>query len=59
MIDTFPEYRLVMSKITLVPTQHDAAGAIDRPGNVALYFLDLVQELVGNTDVVRMPEFIL
>ena len=27
--DKFPEYRLSISKITLVPTQHDAASPID------------------------------
>jgi hypothetical protein len=55
----FPENRLSMSKITLVPTHHDAASAIDCPSAIAARLLHLVQEIVGNTDVIRMAELIL
>jgi hypothetical protein len=55
----FSELWLAINKIPLVPTEHDAASAIDRASIVILHFSNLVHEIVGNTDVVRVAEIVL
>jgi len=55
----FSELRLAVDKIPLMPTEHDAASAIDRASIVILRFSNLVHEIVRHTDIVSVAEIVL
>lgn len=50
------ELRVAISKIPLVPSQHKAARAIDHARIVKCCFVKLINEIVGNTDIIHMAE---
>jgi hypothetical protein len=51
-----PEFRFMIGKAPLMPTEHDATGAADCTNFVIGLFLKLVQEIVSDADVVYMAK---
>ena len=54
-----PEFRFMIGKTPLMPTEHDATCAADCTNFVIGLFLKLVQEIVGDADVVCMAKQVL
>ena len=53
------DLRTASSKNPLVPTQHDPSRTIDRANILICCFAHLINEIVGDTDVICIAEIVL
>jgi hypothetical protein len=53
------DLRIAIGKNPLMPTQHDPAGTIDRASILICCFANLVNEIMGDPDVICIAEIVL
>ena len=51
--------RIAISKNPLVPTKHDPSRTIDRANILICCFANLINQVVGDTDVICIAEIVL